>query len=150
MKRILVILTLLVAGVAQADTCATSLMPAFTAAQSTQLCKIFGSAVNHSLIPSADNTYDLGSSSLEWKDVFVDGTVTTDALDSGAALFSSTVRGTSATGLGWTIVSGANTACNTTCGISACVFGADTASGFAPVACAGATADVCICSGAAS
>jgi hypothetical protein len=54
------------------------------------------------------------------------------------------------TGLGWTIETGANTACNTTCGDAACVFGGDTATDFDLVACTGATADVCVCAGAAS
>lgn len=48
--------------------------------------------------------------------------------------------------IGWTPVSGANTACNTTC-TSGCVFGANTASGFAMVGCADATADICLCAG---
>jgi signal peptide peptidase SppA len=53
---------------------------------------------------------------------------------------------TSATSMGWTLVSGANTACNTTC-THACVFGQDTAT-YALVACTDATADICLCAGA--
>lgn len=48
--------------------------------------------------------------------------------------------------LGWSIVAGANTACNTTC-TSACVHGWDTAAGEVSVACADATADKCLCAG---
>ena len=33
------------------------------------------------LIPAADDTYDLGSSSLEWKDLYIDGTANIDTLD---------------------------------------------------------------------
>jgi hypothetical protein len=41
--------------------------------------------VDTNIIPDADGTYDLGSSSLEWNDAFFDGTVTTDALVSVTA-----------------------------------------------------------------
>jgi hypothetical protein len=50
--------------------------------------------------------------------------------------------------LGWAVVAGANTACNTTC-TSACVFGVNTAATEADiVGCADATADECLCAGA--
>lgn len=50
--------------------------------------------------------------------------------------------------LGWSVVSGANTACNTTC-TSACVMGfADQVAGADPVSCTNATADSCLCAGA--
>lgn len=71
MKRILLIALLLLSSPAYADTCGVSLMPAFTANQATSLCKVFGSAVNHSLIPSADNTYDLGSASKQWRNAYL-------------------------------------------------------------------------------
>ena len=212
-----------------------------------------------SMIPAADDTYDLGSASLEWKDLYLDGTAnidvlsvsgastltgsvttagsyiasttalglisdTPDAADSksvciggggacnaaasynrggraeffgneaagtpgdvymtgggvagadftiaaeddvilaystGAAIatfdgatksttLAGTLNGTAATGLGWVIASGANTACNTTCGISACAFGVETTTDADFVNCADATADVCICTGAVS
>ncbi len=54
-----------------------------------------------------------------------------------------------ATNIGWSVVSGANTACDTTC-TSACVVGFDTA-GPAITPCSGgtaATADLCLCAGA--
>lgn len=47
--------------------------------------------------------------------------------------------------LGWSVVAGANTACNTTC-TNACVFGQNTAD-MSIVDCATATADVCVCAG---
>ena len=72
MKKLVFILMILglLTSAAHADTCGTSLMPSFTANQATQLCKVFGTAVNHSLIPSADNTYDLGSASLTWRTLY--------------------------------------------------------------------------------
>ena len=36
--------------------------------------------ITGSVVPVADNTYDLGTSSTEWRDAYFDGTVTTDAL----------------------------------------------------------------------
>lgn len=52
------------------------------------------------------------------------------------------------TGMGWTVKSGANTACNTTCpASSACVFGEDTSVIGTIVACTDATADICVCAG---
>ena len=51
------------------------------------------------------------------------------------------------TDIGWTLVSGANTACNTTC-VTGCVLGfADTAGVDTAVICTDATADKCLCAG---
>lgn len=80
MKKVLlsVFLGLLIVPNAHAvPSCGQSLMPAFTANQATQLCKTFGSAVSQSLIPSADNTYDVGSSSLGWRTGYFDTSVIT-------------------------------------------------------------------------
>lgn len=64
-------------------------------------------------------------------------------LDFGALLPVSTSTGA----LGWAVVAGANTACNTTC-TNACVFGVNTAATEADiVACTDATADECLCAG---
>jgi hypothetical protein len=41
--------------------------------------------VASNLIPSADNTYDLGASGSEWKDLYIDGTANIDALVADAA-----------------------------------------------------------------
>lgn len=59
---------------------------------------------------------------------------------------SSFLRSTSATDAGWSVVAGADTACNTTC-TNACGFGQNTGD-MAIVDCANATADVCVCLGA--
>jgi hypothetical protein len=56
------------------------------------------------------------------------------------------VTSTATSDIGWAVVAGANTACNTTC-TSACVFGFD-AGTTTIVACTDATADKCICAGA--
>lgn len=90
MKKIFVLSSLLLCLVlpvsAFADTCSTSLMPAFTNNQANQLCKIFGSAVNHSLIPSADNTYDLGSTTFGWRTAYADTSVITPLVSHATAL----------------------------------------------------------------
>lgn len=75
MKKILLVLLalLLATKSAFAGTCEERIGLAFTAEQRKTLCRSFGSAINNSLIPSADNTYDLGSAAKSWKDLFVDG-----------------------------------------------------------------------------
>lgn len=67
---------------------------------------------------------------------FKDNTITT----------SGSITSTAATNIGWSVVAGANTACNTTC-TNACVFGQNTAD-MTIVDCASAVADVCVCAGA--
>lgn len=57
-----------------------------------------------------------------------------------------TVRVVNTNSIGWSVVAGANTACNTTC-TSGCVFGEDTSVIGTIVACTDATADVCVCAG---
>lgn len=46
--------------------------------------------VASNLIPSADDTYDLGASGSEWKDAYIDGTAYIDTLDATAITFNST------------------------------------------------------------
>ena len=41
---------------------------------------VFGGDVNSNIIPNTDNAYDLGSSSQEWKDLYLDGTANIDSL----------------------------------------------------------------------
>lgn len=68
--------------------------------------------------------------------------------DAGAITIRSTFTSSATSDLGWAVVAGANTACNTTC-TSACVFGVNTAATEADiVGCADATADECLCAGA--
>jgi len=40
----------------------------------------FGAEVSSSILPDADNTYNLGSSVKEWKDLYIDGTANIDTL----------------------------------------------------------------------
>ena len=42
---------------------------------------VFGADINSDLIPNTDNTYHLGSSSKEWKNLYIDGTAHIDTLD---------------------------------------------------------------------
>jgi len=87
MKKIIVAILLLTGQSVYAD-CATDLMPTFTAAQATQACSVFGSAIGQSLIPVTDNLYNLGSASLRWKELFL-----SDSLTSSAALITTTAPG---------------------------------------------------------
>jgi hypothetical protein len=52
---------------------------------------VFGADVNSSIIPNTDDTYDLGSASQEWRDLYLDGTAHIDTLDVDA---NATVAGT--------------------------------------------------------
>lgn len=80
------------------------------------------------ILPETDNTLDLGTSSVEFKDAYFDGTVTTDNLSMPIS-----------------VVAGANTACSTTC-TGFCFFGVNTAATEADIVdCADATADECLC-----
>jgi hypothetical protein len=51
---------------------------------------VFGADVNSNIIPNTDNAYDLGSSSQEWKDLYVDGTAYLDAINFNGTAISST------------------------------------------------------------
>ena len=42
---------------------------------------VFGADVDSSIIPDDDDTFDLGSSSQEWRDLYIDGTAHIDTLD---------------------------------------------------------------------
>ena len=42
---------------------------------------VFGADINSDIIPNTDNTYNLGSSSREWKNLYIDGTAHIDTLD---------------------------------------------------------------------
>ena len=51
---------------------------------------VFGGEVDSNIIPDDDNTYDLGSSSKEWKDLYVDGIAYVDAINLNGTAISST------------------------------------------------------------
>jgi len=65
---------------------------------------VFGADVNSSIIPNTDDTYDLGSSSQEWRDIYIDGTAYLDAINFNGTAITATAAelnivdgGTSAT-----------------------------------------------------
>ena len=51
---------------------------------------VFGADVNSNIIPNTDNTYDLGSSSQEWKDIYINGTAYLDAINFNGTAISAT------------------------------------------------------------
>ena len=51
---------------------------------------VFGADVNSSIIPNTDDTYDLGSASQQWRNVYADGTVFADVLDLAGTAITST------------------------------------------------------------
>ena len=51
---------------------------------------VFGADVNSSIIPNTDSTFDLGSASQEWRDIYIDGTAHVDAINLGGTVITST------------------------------------------------------------
>ena len=51
---------------------------------------VFGADVNSSIIPNTDSTFDLGSASQEWRDIYIDGTAHLDAINFNGTAISST------------------------------------------------------------
>ena len=92
-----------------------------------------------------------GSAKVTFRDdgnVGIGTTAPAQALDVvGSIKSSASILSTATTNIGWSVVTGADTACNTTC-TNACVFGQDTAAlSYAIVDCADASADRCLCAG---
>lgn len=82
MKKYLVLLSLLFATSALADTCSKNLTgPAFTAAQSRALCSKLPANLGASQLPQTTAAYRLGSASLKWINGFFSGSVTTTGLN---------------------------------------------------------------------
>ena len=50
----------------------------------------FGADIDSNVIPDDDDTYDLGSSSKQWQDIYIDGTAYLDAIDFNGTAISST------------------------------------------------------------
>jgi hypothetical protein len=46
---------------------------------------VFGADVNSSITPNTDDTYDLGSSSKEWRNLYIDGTANIDTLNADSS-----------------------------------------------------------------
>jgi len=55
---------------------------------------VFGADVNSSIIPNTDNTYDLGSDSQQWRNLYINGTIETDALTIAGVTLSETIADT--------------------------------------------------------
>ena len=51
---------------------------------------VFGADVNSSIIPNTDDTYDLGSASQQWRNLFIDGTAEVDVLSIAGTAVTST------------------------------------------------------------
>ena len=51
---------------------------------------VFGADVNSSIIPNTDSTFDLGSASQEWRDIYIDGTAHIDAVNLGGTVITAT------------------------------------------------------------
>ncbi len=51
---------------------------------------VFGADVNSSIIPNTDSAYDLGSSTQEWRDIYIDGTAYLDAINFNGTAISAT------------------------------------------------------------
>ena len=51
---------------------------------------VFGADVNSNIIPNTDSAYDLGSSSQEWRDLYIDGTAYLDAINFNGTAISAT------------------------------------------------------------
>ena len=51
---------------------------------------VFGGEVDSNIVPDDDNTYDLGSSSKEWKDLYIDGVAYLDAINFNGTAITST------------------------------------------------------------
>ena len=81
MKKILfgLFCSFLIAQGAAAQSCVAQLGNTFTPAQEASLCRSFGTAVSNSLVPRADATFDVGSSTRTWRDLFLGRNVITTA-----------------------------------------------------------------------
>lgn len=85
--------------------------------------------------------HSAAQSTTQWFSATHDGTNAVINAGTGGVVFPMTGS------MGWSVVAGANTACNTTC-TNAAVLGFDTAVSAVPVGPADATADLCLCAGA--
>ena len=81
---------------------------------------VFGADVDSNIIPDDDNTYDLGSSSQEWKDLYIDGVAYLDAINFNGTAITSTAAelnimdGVTSTATELNIVDGSTSATSTT------------------------------------
>jgi hypothetical protein len=108
-------------------------------------------AADGDLVPETDGSVDIGSAAKEIDNVYAEDVAVSGAAGiTGNLTGGGTITSTSTGSLGWSYVTGANTACTTTC-TSAAVFGVDLAAGASAPVIVGpsaATADACVCAGA--
>lgn len=111
MKKILAITALLLSSVSSAHavnpSCAESLGNVFTPAQKTVLCKVMGSAVPQSMLPSIDNTYDLGSASKQWKTIYAGTSIINAGQTTTNGLITATTAEEAVAGAGTTVADAA-------------------------------------------
>jgi cytoskeletal protein CcmA (bactofilin family) len=73
---------------------------------------VFGADVNSNIIPNTDDTYDLGSASQEWRNIYIDGTANIDSLVAdtadinGGTIDGSIIGGTTAAAITGTAITG--------------------------------------------
>lgn len=67
---------------------------------------LFGN-IGGSLIPSIDDTYDIGSTTYEWRNLYIDGTAYIDSLNADIGTISTLTAPTSFTTNGTTVLNGA-------------------------------------------
>ena len=81
---------------------------------------VFGGEVDSDIIPDDDDTHDLGSSSKQWKDIYIDGVAYLDAIDFNGTAISATAAelnimdGVTATTAELNIIDGDTSATSTT------------------------------------
>ena len=76
-----------------------STLTGVTTLTTASISKLKLTAASSSLIPDVDNTYDLGSSTKEWKDAYIDGTANMDIVSSSAVYISNTTSATTSASL---------------------------------------------------
>ena len=85
---------------------------------------VFAADVNSHIIPNTDDTYDLGSSTQEWRNIYIDGTATIDAIQADETItVSGTTQSTSNTSGSIVTAGGVGIAKNVTIGGSVNVHG---------------------------
>jgi cytoskeletal protein CcmA (bactofilin family) len=73
---------------------------------------VFGADIDSNIIPDDDNTYDLGSTSQEWRNLYIDGTANIDSLVAdtadinGGTIDGSIIGGTTAAAITGTAITG--------------------------------------------
>lgn len=118
MKKILSALigVALLSSRAFAGPCETSLMPAFTAGQATNLCKSLSSAIVVSQVPATNNSLDLGSASKQWRNIYA-GTGLILGTTGGAITMTETTPASACRGVA-TPNGNTNVAVTTSCAVS--------------------------------